>query len=55
MGGGESQSHSQIPINADNLIIGGGYPGLGDNLFFSHLPRIAKESKKYNKIINYRQ
>ena len=26
------------------------YGGLGDHLFYSHLPRIAKESKKYTKV-----
>ena len=33
------------------LIIQSGYQGLGDNLFLSHLPRIAKESGKYDKVL----
>jgi len=33
------------------LIIQSGYAGLGDNLFLSHIPRIAKESGKYEKVL----
>jgi len=33
------------------LIIQSGYAGLGDNLFLSHIPRIAKESGKYKKVL----
>ena len=33
------------------LIIQSGYTGLGDNLFLSHLPRIAKESGEYDAVL----
>src|SRR5580704_8469478 len=33
------------------LIIQSFYAGLGDHLFLSHLPRIAKESGKYEKVL----
>lgn len=38
---------------SDTLIIQlpDGYDGLGDNLIFSHIPRIAKESGKFNKVL----
>lgn len=36
-------------MNNRELIIGV-YPGLGDNLFFSHIPRLAKESGMYDKV-----
>src|SRR5665213_1467512 len=32
------------------LIIQSGYAGLGDNLFLSHIPRIAKQSGQYEKV-----
>jgi hypothetical protein len=32
------------------LIIQSGYAGLGDNLFLSHIPRIAKESGHFDKV-----
>lgn len=34
----------------NELIIEIPYGGLGDNLFHSHIPRIAKESGKYDKV-----
>jgi hypothetical protein len=37
-------------ILGSTLIIEIKYAGLGDHLFHSHLPRIAKESKKYDKV-----
>jgi hypothetical protein len=33
------------------LIIQSGFGGLGDNLFLSHIPRIAKESGKFAKVL----
>jgi len=33
------------------LIIQSGYPGLGDNLLLSHIPRIAKESGRYEAVL----
>lgn len=35
------------------MIIGGGYPGLGDALFFSHIPRLAKQSGKFKRVFIY--
>ncbi|MDR2836307.1 MAG: hypothetical protein LBV69_09005 [Bacteroidales bacterium] len=35
----------------NELILEIPYGGLGDNLFFSHIPRIAKESGKYDKVL----
>lgn len=32
------------------LVIEVPYGGLGDHLFFSHIPRIAKETKRYDKV-----
>ena len=34
----------------EQLIIKIKHGGLGDHLFYSHIPRIAKESGKYNKV-----
>jgi hypothetical protein len=33
------------------LILQSGYAGLGDHLFLSHIPRIAKESGKFEKVL----
>lgn len=35
---------------SNNLVLEIKYGGLGDHLFYSHLPRIAKESGLYNKV-----
>lgn len=36
--------------NTKSLIIQIKYGGLGDHLFYSHLPRIAKETKSYERV-----
>lgn len=33
-----------------NLVLEIKYGGLGDHLFYSHIPRIAKQTKKYRKV-----
>ena len=37
-------------MKSKSLIIEIKYSGLGDHLFHSHIPRIAKESKIYDKV-----
>ncbi len=37
-------------MNSDVLILEIKYGGLGDHLFYSHIPRIAKETGKYAKV-----
>jgi hypothetical protein len=51
-----NNAHSRIRFKFNRLvhrplIIQSGYAGLGDNLFLSHIPRIAKESGKYEKVL----
>jgi len=40
----------QSKITARALVVEVKYGGLGDHLFWSHLPRIAKETGAYNKV-----
>lgn len=45
-------SHVPIPRRrlSNDLVIHVKYSGLGDHLFYSHLPRIAKETGRYRKV-----
>ena len=46
----ESKKDAPFVHRSKNLVINIEYPGLGDHLFYSHLPRIAKETKKYDHV-----
>ena len=39
-----------VLLNKNALVIEVSCGGLGDHLFFSHIPRIAKETKQYDKV-----
>lgn len=45
------QSHGPFVRAKKTFVIEVPFGGLGDNLFFSHLPRIAKESGGYDRVL----